>query len=82
LRKAAGINEEIYGDTLATLEHARAQANLQFLVDMEQSEKRDATRFEQRENNQTKPSTRRSRKSRWSKNPHPQRRRVRHPRRP
>ncbi len=46
LKKAAGIGEEIYGDTLATLEHARAQVNLQFLADMEQVEKRDAARYD------------------------------------
>lgn len=46
LKKAAGIGEEIYGDTLATLEHARAQVNLQFLADMEQAEKRDAARYD------------------------------------
>jgi hypothetical protein len=33
LKKAATIGEEIYGDTLATLEHTRAQVNLQFLAD-------------------------------------------------
>jgi hypothetical protein len=48
LKKAAGIGEEIYGDTLATLEHARAQVNLQFLADMEQAEKRDAARYERK----------------------------------
>ncbi len=48
LKKAAGIGEEIYGDTLATLEHARAQVNLQFLADMEQVEKRDAARYDRR----------------------------------
>jgi hypothetical protein len=46
LKKAAGIGEEIYGDTLATLEFTRAQVNLQFLADMEQAEKRDAARFD------------------------------------
>jgi hypothetical protein len=50
LKKAAGITEEIYGETLATLEHSRAQVNLQFLADMEQVEKRDVVRYEQREN--------------------------------
>jgi hypothetical protein len=50
LKKAAGIGEEIYGDTLATLEHARAQVNVQFLAEMEQAEKRDVVRYEQREN--------------------------------
>jgi hypothetical protein len=30
LKKAAGIAGEIYGDTLATLEHTRAQVNVQF----------------------------------------------------
>jgi hypothetical protein len=51
LKKAAGIGEEIYGDTLATLEHARAQANYQFLVDMQQIEKRDAERYDRRPTN-------------------------------
>lgn len=46
LKKAAGIGEEIYGDTLATLEFARAQVNLQFLADMQQAERRDAARFD------------------------------------
>ena len=46
LKKAAGIAEEIYGDTLATLEHARAQVNVQFLAEMEQAERRDAARYE------------------------------------
>jgi hypothetical protein len=45
LKKAAGITEEIYGDTLATLEHSRAQINVQFLADMEQAERRDAERY-------------------------------------
>ena len=45
LRKAAGIAEETYGDTLATLEHARAQINVQFLAEMEPSEARDAARY-------------------------------------
>jgi hypothetical protein len=48
LKKAAGIGEEIYGDTLATVEHARAQVNLQFLADMEQAEKRDAGHYDRR----------------------------------
>lgn len=46
LKKAAGIGEEIYGDTLATLGHARAQVNVQFLAEMEQAEKRDAQRYD------------------------------------
>jgi hypothetical protein len=50
LKKAAGISEEIYGDTLATLEHTRAQVNLQFLADMQQVEKRDEAHYEQRKN--------------------------------
>lgn len=50
LKKAAGITEEIYEETLATLEHSRAQINVQFLAEMEQAEKRDAVRYEQREN--------------------------------
>lgn len=49
LKKAAGITEEIYGDTLATLEHSRAQINVQFLADMEQAERRDAERYDRRE---------------------------------
>jgi len=50
LRKAPGVAEGIYRATLATLEHTRAQVNLRFLADMEQTEKRDAARYEQREN--------------------------------
>ncbi len=46
LKKAAGIAEKIYGDTLATLEHARAQVNVQFLAEMQQTEKRDAERYD------------------------------------
>jgi hypothetical protein len=45
LKKAAGITDEIYGDTLATLEHSRAQINVQFLAEMEQAERRDAERY-------------------------------------
>ena len=45
LKKAAGITEGIYGDTLATLEHSRAQINVQFLAEMEQAERRDAERY-------------------------------------
>jgi len=48
LKKAAAIGEEIYGNTLATLEHARAQVNVQFLVDMERAERRDAERYDRR----------------------------------
>ena len=51
LKKAAGIGEEIYGDTLATLEHMRAQVNVQFLADMEQTERRDAERYDRRPSN-------------------------------
>jgi hypothetical protein len=51
LRKAPGVAEGIYRATLARLEHTRAQVNLRFLADMEQTEKRDAARYEQRENN-------------------------------
>ena len=50
LKKAAGIGEEIYGDTLATLECTRAQVNLQFLTDIEQAEKRDAARYDRQSN--------------------------------
>jgi len=45
LREASGITEEIYGDTLATLEQTRSQANSQFLADMQVVERRDAERF-------------------------------------
>ena len=48
LKKAAGIGEEIYGDTLATLEHTCAQVNVQFLADMEQAERREAERYDRR----------------------------------
>jgi hypothetical protein len=50
LKKAAGITEEIYGDTLAVLDHTRAQVNVQFLADMQVVERRDAERYERREN--------------------------------
>ena len=49
LKESAGIAEEIYGDTLAKLEHARAQVNVQFLAEMEQAERRDAERYDRRE---------------------------------
>jgi hypothetical protein len=49
LKKAPGFTEETYGDTLATLEHARAQVNLKFFGDMEAIEQKDAKRFERRE---------------------------------
>ncbi len=45
LKKVPGFAEEIYGDTLATLEHARANVNLQFFDDMQASEQKDAARF-------------------------------------
>jgi hypothetical protein len=45
LRKATGIADEIYAGTVATLEHARAQVNVQFLAEMEQAERRDAARY-------------------------------------
>jgi hypothetical protein len=51
LKKAAGITEEIYRDTLAALEHSRAQINVQFLADMEQAERRDAERYDRRPSN-------------------------------
>jgi len=50
LKKAPGFKEEIYGDTLATLEHARAKVNLQFFGDMQASEQKDVTHFERLEN--------------------------------
>jgi hypothetical protein len=50
LKRAPGVAEGIYRATVAMLEHARAQVNLRFLADMEQAEKRDAARYEQREN--------------------------------
>jgi hypothetical protein len=49
LKETAGIAEETYGDTLATLEHARAQVNVQFLAEMEQAKRRDAERYERHE---------------------------------
>jgi hypothetical protein len=51
LKKAASIGGEIYRDTLATLEHSRAQVNLQFLADMEQVEKPDVARYGRRASN-------------------------------
>ena len=50
LKRASGVAEGIYRATIATLERTRAQVNLQFLADMEQPEKRDAARYEQRQN--------------------------------
>ncbi len=50
LKKAPGFKEETYGDTLATLEHARVKVNLQFFCDMQASEQKDATHFERPEN--------------------------------
>ena len=49
LKKAPEFAEEIYRNTVAQLEHARAQVNLQFFSDMERAEKRDAARYERRE---------------------------------
>ncbi len=49
LRKAPGFTGEMYGDTLARLEHARAQVNLQFFEDMEAGEQKDAAWFEREE---------------------------------
>lgn len=50
LKKAPDVAEGIYRAAVATLERARAQVNLRFLADMEQAEKRDAARYEHREN--------------------------------
>ncbi len=49
LKKAPGFTGEMYGDTLARLEHARAQVNLQFFDDMQAGEQKDAARFERQE---------------------------------
>jgi hypothetical protein len=49
-KKAEGIGAEIYGETLATLERARAQVNVKFLTDMEQAERRDAEHYDRRLN--------------------------------
>jgi hypothetical protein len=46
LKRTSGFAEAMYGGTLARLEHARAQVNLQFFDDMRQSEQRDAARYE------------------------------------
>jgi hypothetical protein len=46
LKKAPGFAEDLYRDTLARLEHVRAQMNLEYFADVEQAEKRDATRHE------------------------------------
>ena len=37
---------------MATVEHPRAQVNLQFLADMEQAEKRDAAPYDRRESDE------------------------------
>jgi len=50
LKRVPGFTEGIYGDTLATLEYARAQVNLQFFGDMQAGEQKDATHFKRREN--------------------------------
>jgi len=47
LKKASGLTEEVYGDTLARLEHARAQVNSQFFADMQAD---DAAHCERQEN--------------------------------
>jgi hypothetical protein len=50
LKKVPGFTEEVYRDTLATLEHARASVNLRFFGDMQATEQKDAIHFERREN--------------------------------
>lgn len=50
LEKSAWRCGGMYRTTVATLEHTRAQVNLRFLADMEQAEKRDAARYQPREN--------------------------------
>ncbi|MBV8515698.1 MAG: hypothetical protein JO260_10415 [Acidobacteria bacterium] len=49
LKKAAGIVEEVNGQTLGTLGRSGAQVNVQFLAEMEQAERRDAERYDRRE---------------------------------
>jgi hypothetical protein len=49
LKKIPGLKEEAYGDSLARLEHVRAQANLQFFADMQTGEQRDAAHYERQE---------------------------------
>jgi len=44
LKKASGLTEEVYGDTLARLEHAHAQVNLQSFQDLAQPN--DAAHYE------------------------------------
>ena len=50
LKKASGLTEEVYGDTLARFEHARAQVNSQFFADMQANEPKDAAHCERQEN--------------------------------
>ena len=52
LKRTSGFTEAIYGGTLARLEHARAQINLQFFDDMQQNEQRDVARYELPQQNQ------------------------------
>lgn len=58
LKKAPGFAEEIYRDTLAMLEHVRAQMNLRYFGDVEQAEKRDAARYDGHKNNERDSSPR------------------------
>ena len=49
---APGLAEGMDRATVATPEHARAQVNLQFLVDMEHAEGLGAERHDRRESNE------------------------------
>jgi len=49
LKKAAGFKGEIYGGSLARMEHERAQVNLQFFDDMHSGEEKDAAHYERSE---------------------------------
>ena len=50
LKKASDRTEEVYGDTLARFEHARAQVNSQFFADMQANEPKDAEHYAGKEN--------------------------------
>jgi hypothetical protein len=51
LKKASGLTEEVYEETEARLEQARARVNLQFFGDMQASEQKGAGQVEERGSN-------------------------------
>jgi hypothetical protein len=51
LKNVPGAAEGVYRAAVTTLEYTRAHVNVRFLADRKRAEKRDAARYEQRENN-------------------------------